>query len=312
MADIRILAAMLTALLLGSSFLAVVVSDKEKGHVETFNILETPLVESENQDYTSSSGYNTSIINGIGDQWTIGGGTWEQQTGIGLTLISNSIYGSGFIYFSRVSPDEKGLYDVTYHINNSVNSLFSVYPHLSGRNAGNVELIFKSTGIYVPPDNLLLEGFIIPIFGYRSSFLTQLNTDSSNIKIRTVYDPKNELVDVYYNDVYMTRFTNFTTVYGETAPFFAGVKSDKPGFTLIGLDAKITQIPTFNNAISSIIDSTLNYLGLSSVKQFITTLMTILVWNVEEQYLPWVFNLIFVKVPEMIVLAYAVQVIRGN
>jgi len=75
-------------------------------------------------DFTSSTGYNLSSVVQFGALPL--GNPWTQENGVGYVLTGNWPYSSSQFVIAGVQPNANGVYDVTYNINDSVNTQFYV------------------------------------------------------------------------------------------------------------------------------------------------------------------------------------------
>lgn len=294
MSDIRLFAGILTAFVIASAGMALIIQNKENTSIEKFQYgLDSNEIFYE-QNFTSNTTYSQTNIFGS-TEYT---GEWIQSD-IGYTLVSGSILMQyPQLCFKNVLK-QNGKYDNIYQINNSVHGIYYVFIRRTNAflNLGdNIELKIESDGIHLKQYDLL--GSLNPD-GYDIGFYEDssiITTDE--VEIRTVYDDVLNTVDVYYQGTLIIQATNLNKLtWISTGTFYyAGVASKTEGFTVMALHSKLSKNVIIND---------------NSLVTFLQTLGALLIWNVEEIYLPWIFNIILIKIPELILFIWGLALFRG-
>jgi hypothetical protein len=212
-------------------------------------------------------------------------GGWSQETGVGYVSSSNNEY----LFFNNILPTGTGEITNTYIINNTAQSDYSIVLSYSDT-WGAEEVLVSGDGFYLKSSNLLdaITDNYIEQYSYSDA------NKVINAKIKTVYNPNNFRSGEDYLKFYLNDNLIFVTD-GSKAQggkegllsgnvYWAGVGSkDSNGLTVSSFSAssdKSTQ------GITSL---------LSSIQLWVTAILTLVVWNVDPQYLPWELNLLLVK-----------------
>lgn len=181
------------------------------------------------------------------------------------------------IYLKGVQPNSEGNYVVAYNISNPDNSLFRLWVYDAGiAGIGSIYAEFSDTevklrkvgGTYVLWDSVIVEA--------------SLNNPSSGI-VQTKYNPSTGYVEVTHNGVsYISTYIDNPS----TINYYGGIGVLGETFTINGISAPIVIQTEKAPNIFEIIGS-------------------LLVWNVSEEYIPMLLNIILIKVP-IIFLALAI------
>jgi hypothetical protein len=295
MADLRLFAGILTAFVLASAGMALIIDGKMHTGVDKFNYgLESNEIYF-TQNFTSNSSYSQQNVFGATDY----SGKWTQSE-IGYTLTENTLFLKYPSLLFKNILKLNGKWDNTYYINNSVHNDYIMYLRRTNNFLSlgdNIEVKVDSSGIHVK------EFDILSPYGYDAGVYLDssiINTDS--VEIRTVYDDILNTADVYFQGVLIIQTTNLKKLtWMSTGTFYyAGVASRTVGFTLSAINTKMSKL-----SISSV------NTGMDNIISFLTTFIYLLGWNVDEVYLPWVFNIILIKIPEATLFLWFLALIRG-
>jgi hypothetical protein len=303
MSDIRLFAGLLTAFVIASGGMAFIIHEKQNVNIDTFNFGIDITDVYYSQNFTSNNTYNEDLISHgtfFANEFS---GNWVQSD-IGYTLQSppNTIYfGYAQILFKNVMKDSNGNYDTTYQINNSVHGEYVIYIRKTNNQlsfADNIEVKIASDGIHLSQFDILSP------LGYDKGFYpstTIINEDFATI--RTVFNPELKIVDVYYNDILLISGMNMNelSILSIGAFYYGGVGSKTDGFTLVATPyILISRTPiTANNS------------GIDNVVSFLFTFGALLIWNVSEENLPWIFNIILIKIPEIALFVWGLALLRA-
>jgi hypothetical protein len=191
------------------------------------------------EDFTNSSGYNTSVLN----YGVLGGSIfnpWTQVDGVGYTLTGNLPLTSSHFWIQGVQPNSAGLYDVVYNVQDSVNANFDVDVNNFG--TGDLQVQVTTTGLYVQFVNGVYTGNAYQLLSgsyYYPSTVTS---------IETIYSPSANTLTVNVNGGSSTTFTvnlanavNFPAQPSSlsSSTGFAGITANANGFVVTNIIAPI-------------------------------------------------------------------------
>jgi hypothetical protein len=240
------------------------------GYAATGAESELSIISNENilglQDYTT----NTISNNANYIQTGTGAGTYVYIPGIGRELQNNN-FGLEPKLMLRGVQSLNGTYTITYKINNTVHADFTIYARYNGA------LAYLNIPIKITTDKVEILDFH-EFTAAQSVDLLGANTNN-HVTIKTQFNEPAGILDVYYDDVLIMSRSGYT---GEGNDFYAGVMSKQNGFIIESINA-------------GSIDLNSNTDIFSQASNFLEVLALIIVWNVNPVFLPWEFNLIFIK-----------------
>lgn len=240
--------------------------------------------------------------------YTDGGGTWTQVTDIGLVLNTvNSPYGAGILIKNIQIGDD---YKITnhYQINNSVKGDYFVYVRRTGGH-DTIAIKVTSDGFHIPTYSML------GLPSYDEVFIPYPNANQiTNAVITTTFYERisgNPILSFSFNgNTYLTsdnliRNMNLLGLFGI---YYGGVSSNTPEFTLEYFDSDNTIIQSGSDMFSS------NPIlaPFQTAYAFIKTMLVLTFWNVPEQYLPAMLNVILIKTQAFALLVCLVVLARGG
>lgn len=305
--------AIIAYLLFVSSVFSIVIEGKELQEIDNladrFNL---PDVDSRSTlDFTLLNSNFSNIL----DKSTWSLGTWRYQPPVGLIA---EAYSSA-VLVDDIIPDLNSPHNftVTYYINNSVHGDFSLYPRYTKtfliKNWDTIELCFDDNMIYIP--NQILP--ILHDYEYAYNGITSKDT----LKVTTIFHEKTRIqnylgevedysyVKVYINDIYVFTTPALTQLTTFSYPYYAGVDTQIPDFTISKIDCNVRVGQTETQSGSILME----FFGFSGkITEFLKTMFTLLVWNVDEKYLPWELNVLFIKLPVFALIGTAVLIARGD
>jgi hypothetical protein len=293
-------AGLLTAFVIASAGMALIIDGQSQSATgfDKFNYgMESNEMYS-SQNFTSNNTYSASNVFGVTDY----SGAWTQSD-IGFTLTDGAFFLVEYpqLLFKNVQKiNDK--YDTIYQINNSVHGEYIIYVRRTNNFVSfgdNIEVKIDSDGMHVRQFDILAPlGYDVEFFADSSI----INTDE--VEIRTVYDNIQNTLDVYYQGNLIMQATNLKSLSWISAGtfYYAGVASRTVGFTLIALPSTSISEHPINS----------NNTGMDNILSFLTTFLGLLLWNVDEQYMPWVFNIVFIKIPELALFVWGLVLIRSG
>ena len=304
--------ALIAYLLFISSVFSIVIEGKEMEQIDNLaDRFAIPEVETRTQIDFTDEGLNLSgLIEKA--EWSLG--NWKYAPPVGL--IAEPF--SSALLVNDIIADEgyPHNFTVTYYINNSVHADFSLFPRYTKtmiiHSWDTVEICFDNDLIYIPNQAL-------PIFHDYDYPYPEI-TSKDTLKVTTIMHEKTraqnylgEAIDyayvkVYVNDVYLFTSNELPALTTFSYPYYAGVDSPTADFTITKIDANIKVGQTDTQA-----GFWEEYFGFTAkIGEFIKTMLTLLVWNVDEKYLPWELNVLFIKLPVFALIGTAVLIARGD
>lgn len=219
-------------------------------------------------------------------------GKYVFVSGIGRVLSNNPDGLACNLLLRNVMPENR-IYTVNYELNNSVHQDFTVYARYYNGvvNIYNIPIKFSNDGIHV------IDGLteFTDVYFYPYSGLMQMD----KLRIKTVFNEDDGELKVYLNNALLfTRGGFWNPVVSMGNAFYAGVMSKTEGFTVETIDAGSFNFNTGNDV-------------LSQIGAFIDTLIKIVFWNVNSQFLPLELNLLFIKTQLAGVIICIIIIIRG-
>lgn len=288
-------------LIFASSLVSYIATEKDKQNIQTFDLGITQSTIVNSQDFTSDKTYFTNNVNIYGN--------WTQIPTIGLELVSlDTLYAANIVVEDNIMPDN-GIYDVTYHINNSVHQPYAICIRFSKATgvlaSDNLILTVDSMGYHLPHQfNTAIGNLLNVFFGNFWDYYDSNIMLEDYPTIRTVYDETNGILTIYHND---TQIAIIKDVWGKlpvlsalNTYYYAGVASNTVGFAWVQIDAKASS--------TKVSDS-----GLDYALNFLSSIFKVLFWTIDEQYLPLVpWNLILIKFPLTVLFVIGLVIARGG
>lgn len=288
----------LAVLLFESVFLAYFVLGKY-GETATGIPLPSELQYSSTQDFTNNSiDLETLNVASAGIVFTNGLDGWVYTNSIGRVLVLPLAYTIGdpiYLLVNNIQKDSTGIITNTYIINNSVKNDYIIVLRYTGGSDQN-EIRITSDGFHIPsfiPFTQILSGTDIYFYPYANA------NKVSSVTITTKYDDNKNTVDFYFNGQKIFTANNLNVDSPIVIPlldvanngrFYGGFASRTSGMTLVSF--------TTNN----IIKSTSSTGVLNAITDFIAIMAQVIIWSVDEKYLPSTLVLLMVKPFELGVL----------
>ena len=239
---------------------------------------------------------------------------WKWVTGVGYTCV----HPPGWIRFKFMTMDSSGFYMINYTVNNSVHRPFYLTLHADER-TDYLVLAFKTDKIEMP--NSLPFGS--PLYTYNvPGILTKEKLD-----IMTRYNPATHEVQVWVNNqygFYITQEEPFN-LFGFTSAmyydYYGGIMSYDENVVLENVEANI-EVPITTSG-SSILDTLLDVIPFARpITSFLQTFMGMATFQYStatdtgdwsgEPIIPWWVVIFVIYLPIIVIIAYAIQVLRGN
>jgi hypothetical protein len=240
------------------------------------------------QDYTTNDiNDNVNFVSKSGD--------WHFVPNVGRVLDYTGLPADYYLMLKGVIP-VGSVYTTIYQVNNSPQTDYKIVVRFTD-DMNQIEVRVTNDGFHIP--NQLGFGLgDLYFFPYPNA------NQEQRVKIKTVFDNSKNTLDFYFNDVLL--FTksdlpgDWLNIGGISPRYYAGVSSTSKGFTVESM-----------NPTSGI--STPDAAGvLQQVSGLFDVFTKIVLWNVDEKYLPLILNIIFIKTQLAGVIICAVAVfIRG-
>jgi len=216
--------------------------------------------------------------------------TYVPNVGRVLTSAPPSLWGA--MYLAHIEPNND-IYTISYSINNSVKGDYAVFVRASTSLIPyNERIDITSSGFRIP--NSIIDTI-------ESNFYPYPNANQiTNVKIKTVFNKGTGKLEFYFNNQLAftkTGIPDIPSVLDNGATFYAGVSSKTVGFTVESIDTG-----GFNFSDVSII---------GQVAAFLEVLGRIVLWNVDEQFLPLALNILFIKTQLAGIIICIIVIIRG-
>lgn len=240
------------------------------------------------QDYTT---------NEIADNYNYetGFGNFEYQPGVGRVLIDASL-GENWLLLNKVSAINN-IYTVNYRLNNSVHGDFGIAVKYTGSNPYDIVVHAAADGFHIHNE-------MLPFIEYNYyPFANPLQYDKPTIKtVFNEYEDKDGVLDFYFNGEKIFTKSDITRnnifgIHTDAGWYHAGVESSTAGFA-------IEQINPGGFGDSST-DT------VASIATFFEVLWKIVLWNVNEAFLPLPINIIFIKTQVAALVVCIIVFFRG-
>lgn len=240
------------------------------------------------QDYTSND-----ILDDANYVSKWGGATWTYIPNVGKVLTDYSGTDNTYMALKGVTG-VNDVYTINYRLNNSVASDYGVILRYT-EDFNKLIVMVDADGFKVTNEQL----FFNPNYFYAYAGANQIK----NVQIKTVFDDKNGKLDFYFqgNKLFTKEDLNKDTLdlFGMSARYYAGVATKTEGFAI----EKI-------NAGSIVLDDSKNI--FQQFEAFLTVMATIILWNVNSQFLPLELNLLFIKTQLIGIVICIIMIVRGN
>lgn len=230
---------------------------------------------------------------------------WE-KTDKGMELTQKGTKAYSYLLIDNLQKDSLGLYQNSYWIDNSATGLYGQHGDycIGLRITGGVdqnEICIKSDGFHIPKYFIDAgtqwgDNYFYP---YPGANEVEYPT------IKTIYNDKDLSVDFYFDGVkfFTTNELNAdANLFGLWGRYYAGVGSNMEGYALqeFQTDSSVVDVNTTNGE---------DILGM--ISGFIITVLKLVAWNVDSQYLPLELNLIFIKTQLAGIVVCVIMIIRG-
>jgi hypothetical protein len=237
------------------------------------------------QDYKTNS-----VTDNVNFVDSTSGFTYVPNIGRVLTKSPPSLWDG--LYLGHIT-DTKGVYTITYDINNSVKGDYAVFARM------NVLLLPYNERIDVTQNGFRIPNGIIDTV--TSNFYPYPNANQvEKVRIKTVLDKNKGTLEFHFNNKLIftkTGIADIPSILDNGATFYAGVASKTLGFTIERINSG-----WFNFSDSSII---------GQLAGFFEILGQIVLWNVDDIYLPNLLNIIFIKTQLAGIVVCIIMIIRG-
>jgi len=254
---------------------------------------------SEKQDYTSSTGYNQSSIDFLGN--------WEQVVGIGYTLVSNILLtDTSAIYVNQLVPTSDNIITNTYVINNTNGEDYSVILNYDASNAISQNKIYvKEDGFHIPAAYFYI---LNPSsWGADKAFISYPNANSiKDVVITTMFNTETRSVTFSFNGEAFSA-SNLNEEKKPLAiyyPTYGGVTTKSVGFTLVSFES--------NNEISSSVYKQTAVDTLAQVSSLVVSMLSVLVWGLKDSIMPTFLQVLLIKTQEAVLLISIAAFIRSG
>lgn len=239
----------------------------------------------QSQDFLSNS-YDNNVL--------VYGGEWQYTSGIGRKAVADN----SFVVFNNVVSNNNHIYTNQYKINNTQKKDYAVILEYSQN--GYSEIITKSDGFYYHVySSVALIQAQDQFFPYPNANQIERATIDVSYNPDSVLDPA-LLYVVNGEQVVKILPPQLNGVQvGLTKVYYGGVHAIYSGVT----------IESFTSTNDRTSDGWSAF--LTQAIAFISTLLQIVVWNVDPIYLPWEINLILIKTQAFGIVACAIVYVRG-
>lgn len=280
---IAIFLGLLFYLVLASGVISWTIYQKDQVQISEFNPAYSDIrLLNTSQIFTNSATYNDENMAYSSDNW-------EFRDGIGIYRKTGGTLSTHPIVWKNIIPIQ-GNYTNTYVINNSVHGEFTIWLRYTGSYISSSDTIyvrFDDTGIHIPAHILDLETGdfkFYPITG----LLTR-----DNITVKTVFNNDLGTASIYVDGIKMFDTSGLwkLSILSVEDLYYGAIESQTEGFALNTLHTTM-----------SVTD--ISYGILDSLIKFVQTFFTVLVWNVDESYLPWIWNILLIKIELLALLVF--------
>lgn len=264
---------------------------------------EVPLIGTQfnsEQDFTTNEVNQTLIKYNTGSDYSF-------VSGIGYVLQGGVTYlgSASHLYISGIS-DSENIISNTYYINNSATNLAGLHGDygITIRDTGSgsqIDILIQGNGFSLP--NYVTAPIVGKLYVGEKQLISYPNANQVvSPVITTQFNKAEKILSITFNgDTYNFDSGNIPdddNVYGLFGRYYAGVFSEQQGFTLMKFDS--------GNGLSNLDTS---FIGLMT--NIVTTMFTLIVWNVDPKYLPWELNILLLKTQDLILFISVVIAARG-
>lgn len=293
MADSKFLLGLIASLVISSILIALVVGDNEI----TLSV-DTSLKP---EGWVGGSG----LTKGINYHDAFFGGFVPTEYG----LVSSSPWGVNDVRFTK-SDTDGGIYRNKYTITKNGINNFNIIIRDTGYNSDTLILEFSPEKLTLRNDNAM--GLLIPNSYEQTVFVDTSGDGDDIVIIETVYDIAAKTVNVYIDNIQVALFTDVPekSVFSILKPtYYGGVAVDESGFVINAYESNPHMVKSE---------------GGFDFFAFLNTLAGVLIWyvspNIPEESSVWhslavigdTFINVIIKIQQIGIIAYAIQMVRGN
>ena len=251
---------------------------------EAILIGENPIHTLEEIDFTES--------NFSGSGYKVISGKWESSTTKGLYSIPHSFIWNKLTFLKMFLPDKQEFKN-RYLINNELGNDYALVVRETGFYYDSIYLRVEENWIYLSSGKLPL----IP-YSYNQVIYHDMSRYNGEYYITTVLNERDKTVELYLNDVYIHTFRGIkeNNILSFGYVYYNGVVClDEIRIKSFGMEGRV--------AVST------NEDGIK-LTDFVKYMGVILFWNVKD--IPLLLNMVFVKVPILVLIFILVQTGRGS
>lgn len=293
MADSKFLLGLIASLVISSILIALVVGDNQI----TLSV-DTSLKP---EGWVGGSG----LTKGINYHDAFFGGFVPNEYG----LVSSSPWGVNDVRFTK-SDTDGGIYRNKYTITKNGINNFNIIIRDTGYNSDTLILEFSPEKLTLRNDNAM--GLLIPNSYEKTVFVDTLGDGDDIVIIETVYDVAAKTVNVYIDNIQIALFNEVPekSVFSILKPtYYGGVAVDESGFVINAYESNPHMVKSE---------------GGFDFFAFLNTLAGVLIWfvspNIPDESSVWyplavvgdTFINIIIKIQQIGIIAYAIQMARGN
>ena len=248
-----------------------------------------------------------------GDGLTKGGNYYDAYFGgfvpTEYGLVSSSPFGLNDVRFTKSEVDG-GVYRHKYTITKNGINNFDIIIRDTGYNSDTLILSFTPTELTLRNDNAM--GILIPNSYEQTVFVDTSGNGDDIVIIETVYDIAAKTVNVYVDNVQIATFTEVPekSILSILKPtYYGGVTVEESGFVINAYESNPYMVKSE---------------GGFDFFAFLNTLAGVLIWyvspNIPDQSSVWypiavigdTFINIIIKIQQIGIIAYGIQMVRGN
>lgn len=251
---------------------------------EPILIGENPIHTLEEIDFTES--------NFSGSGYKVISGKWESSTTKGLYSIPHSFIWNKLTFLKMFLPDKQEFKN-RYLINNELGNDYALVVRETGFYYDSIYLRVEENWIYLSSGKYPL----IP-YSYNQVIYHDMSRYNGEYYITTVLNERDKTVELYLNDVYIHTFRGIkeNNILSFGYVYYNGVVClDEIRIKSFGMEGRV--------AVST------NEDGIK-LTDFVKYMGVILFWNVKD--IPLLLNMVFVKVPILVLIFILVQTGRGS
>lgn len=257
------------------------------GEVQQITIGQVQLVEqSQSTDFTNFN--NLSQL-----QVIVESGGWNVSSTKGLYSLEIS---SGWWIFSRIEENTIIFTDLR-----SNDSIFTNTYNIQNPNLNDIDIIlaYDASPLFFMTDNPTQYEVTIRDEGiqYRNAFYNTSKLE--NFNITTVFNFSSGIAQVFIEDTAIIDegVNSLSLQYGE---FYAG------GVTAYGNDTRIISLSSY------IVPPTIQEETTFKLSDFLNIIAMLFLWTLPNSILPFYLNIVFIKVPLLVLTFIIIQTIRGT